>query len=297
MCSPASFETAYVQRASPTEPIVVTCAFLDVERVLAEDLARRELDEALDRVLRRDRGLERVVGADHVDPHRPHRALERPCRRRRCPPRGRRACNRRASSVQPRRGRARRPRRTGSSGASPSSVPESASRWRLSIATTSFSSTSRRASVVPMKPAPPVTRIRLPVSGTRRIVARPSRRSACGMTRRVRRTVCSCASCSSSAARSRCGASGRRRRTTASRSRTSRTSSRPAERVSAGRSAAIRARGTHPRRAAACRELARLGWRAFRPVPQDTACTRDLRRPAGRVRQRPASTADASGRG
>src|SRR6185312_15794492 len=26
MCSPASFETAYVQRASPTEPIVVTCA-------------------------------------------------------------------------------------------------------------------------------------------------------------------------------------------------------------------------------------------------------------------------------
>ena len=26
MCSPASFETAYVQRASPTEPIVVTLA-------------------------------------------------------------------------------------------------------------------------------------------------------------------------------------------------------------------------------------------------------------------------------
>ena len=25
MCSPASLETAYVQRASPTEPIVVTC--------------------------------------------------------------------------------------------------------------------------------------------------------------------------------------------------------------------------------------------------------------------------------
>jgi Subtilisin inhibitor-like len=31
--------------------------------------------------------------------------------------------------------------------------------------------------------------------------------------------------------------------------------------------------GTHPRRAAACRELARLGWRAFRPVPGDMACT------------------------
>ncbi len=31
--------------------------------------------------------------------------------------------------------------------------------------------------------------------------------------------------------------------------------------------------GTHPRRVAVCRELARLGWRAFRPVPPDTACT------------------------
>ena len=31
--------------------------------------------------------------------------------------------------------------------------------------------------------------------------------------------------------------------------------------------------GTHPRRSAACRELARLGWRAFTPVPADLACT------------------------
>jgi hypothetical protein len=31
--------------------------------------------------------------------------------------------------------------------------------------------------------------------------------------------------------------------------------------------------GSHPRRAASCRELARLGWRAFRPVPPDMACT------------------------
>jgi hypothetical protein len=30
--------------------------------------------------------------------------------------------------------------------------------------------------------------------------------------------------------------------------------------------------GTHPRRAAVCRELARVGWAAFRPVPTDTAC-------------------------
>jgi hypothetical protein len=30
--------------------------------------------------------------------------------------------------------------------------------------------------------------------------------------------------------------------------------------------------GSHPRRAAACRELARLGWRAFAPVSPDMAC-------------------------
>ena len=47
-----------------------------VDRVRAEDLARRELDQALERVLRRERRLQHVVGADHVHPHRPHRALE-----------------------------------------------------------------------------------------------------------------------------------------------------------------------------------------------------------------------------
>ena len=30
--------------------------------------------------------------------------------------------------------------------------------------------------------------------------------------------------------------------------------------------------GTLPRRVAACRELARVGWRAFEPVPPDIAC-------------------------
>ena len=49
---------------------------LDVERVLTEDLARREVHQALDRVFRTERSLEHVVGADHVDAHRPHRALE-----------------------------------------------------------------------------------------------------------------------------------------------------------------------------------------------------------------------------
>jgi len=31
--------------------------------------------------------------------------------------------------------------------------------------------------------------------------------------------------------------------------------------------------GTHPRPAATCRELARLGWQAFRPAPENRACT------------------------
>src|SRR5581483_6409517 len=51
------------------------------------------------------------------------------------------------------------------------SLVESASRWRLSNATISLSSSSRRASVVAMKPAPPVTKIRFPLS-TARSVAR-----------------------------------------------------------------------------------------------------------------------------
>ena len=137
MCSPASFETAYVQRASPTEPIVVTCASCDVERVLAEHLARREVDEPLDRVARRERGLEHVVRPDHVHAHRPDRALEdgvdagdagavddvgRAARRR---------------SVRSRR-RGRRPGRTWKFGCSARVVPPSVSRWRLSTATISF---------------------------------------------------------------------------------------------------------------------------------------------------------------
>lgn len=31
--------------------------------------------------------------------------------------------------------------------------------------------------------------------------------------------------------------------------------------------------GTHPRPAKTCRELARLGWQAFRPAPANRACT------------------------
>ena len=48
---------------------------LDLVRVGAEDLARREVDQPLDRA-RRVRGLEHVEGAHQVDAHRPHGALE-----------------------------------------------------------------------------------------------------------------------------------------------------------------------------------------------------------------------------
>ena len=135
----------------------------DVEGVRAEDLARREVDEALERVARRERGLERVVGADDVHAHRPHRALEhgvdagdrgavddvgralrelaQRARRRARRPGG-------ARSSGGRRGRCRRARRGGGC------------RRRRS----SFASTSSRASVVAMNPAPPVMKIRLPSS-------------------------------------------------------------------------------------------------------------------------------------
>ena len=33
------------------------------------------------------------------------------------------------------------------------------------------------------------------------------------------------------------------------------------------------AEGTHPRRAAVCRDLGRLGWQVFRPVSPDKVCT------------------------
>ena len=136
-------------------------ALLDAKGVRAEDLARREVDEALERRLGRERGLERVVRADHVDAHRAHRALEH---RVDAGDRGavdevRRAA-RRVDTARRRRGC--RPgqlevRVVGEV------VPDSASRCRLSNATTVFRSTSSRASVVPMKPAPPVMKTRFPV--------------------------------------------------------------------------------------------------------------------------------------
>ena len=41
--------------------------------------------------------------------------------------------------------------------------------------------------------------------------------------------------------------------------------------------------GTHPRRAAVCRELAPLGWRAFRRVPPDLACAELYGGPQGAI--------------
>ena len=114
-------------------------------------------------VERRERGLERVVGADHVHAHRPHRALEH----------GVDAGDRRAVDEVRRAARGSRERvrvedvaldAARSSGGRRARCPASASRWRLSNATTVFRSTSSRASVVPMKPAPPVMKIRLPSS-------------------------------------------------------------------------------------------------------------------------------------
>src|SRR5204863_8299026 len=46
------------------------------------------------------------------------------------------------------------------------SVPVSESRWRLSRITSSLSSTSRRASDVPMNPAPPVINTVFPLRAT-----------------------------------------------------------------------------------------------------------------------------------
>jgi len=50
-------------------------AFADVERVRAEDLARREVDEPFERRFGRERRFERVIRTDHVDAHGSHRAL------------------------------------------------------------------------------------------------------------------------------------------------------------------------------------------------------------------------------
>ena len=76
MCSPASFETAYVQRASPTEPVTVTLvsatrnACVPKTSLVEKSTSRSSVSCVA------SAGLERVEGADHVHAHRPDRALE-----------------------------------------------------------------------------------------------------------------------------------------------------------------------------------------------------------------------------
>ena len=75
-CSPASFETAYVQRASPTEPIVETWPSFTLNACVPKTSLVEKSISRSSVALRRDRRLEHVVRADQVDAHRAHRALE-----------------------------------------------------------------------------------------------------------------------------------------------------------------------------------------------------------------------------
>src|SRR5256885_11671918 len=60
-------------RRPPRSPLFPSTTLF---RSRAEDLARGEVDEPLERVQRRVRGLEHVVRADQVHAHRPDGALE-----------------------------------------------------------------------------------------------------------------------------------------------------------------------------------------------------------------------------
>ena len=76
MCSPASFETAYVQRASPTEPVVVTWPSSTLKACVPKTSLVEKSTKRSSVSIVASRRLERVVGADHVHAHRPHRALD-----------------------------------------------------------------------------------------------------------------------------------------------------------------------------------------------------------------------------
>src|SRR5919197_3342575 len=166
MCSPASFETAYVQRASPTEPVAVICPSRTlyacgpktslVEKSTSRSSVCRVASAAsstlyvpirFTRIVRT--GLSRTVSTPAIAAAWTMWVAPR-------------ASSRTASASST------SPWTKVRFGCSASSVPESASRWRLSSATISLSSTSCRARVVAMKPAPPVTKIRFPRS-TRRV--------------------------------------------------------------------------------------------------------------------------------
>src|SRR6266571_3269658 len=170
MYSPASFDTAYVQRASPTEPPLVTW-------VSSTRYARVPNTSLVEKSTKRS-SVDCVACAASSTLYVPIR-LTRIVRTGLSSTASTPAiaaqwtmCVTPAASSLTRSASRTSPCWNVKFGWSASSVPDSASRWRLSSATISFASTSLRASVVPMKPAPPVIRKRFPCRATRRVYRR-----------------------------------------------------------------------------------------------------------------------------
>ena len=171
-------------------------------------------------------------------------------------------------------------------------MPPSVSRWRLSTATISFSSTSRRASVVPMKPAPPVIDDPLsasePRGESRRVLARypGAMRGVVVLALVLVALVPLPGVCS-----------GRRRRSTTSLriSYWEDGPERPPDVVWTLR--CDPARGTR-RDARAClpRSSRASGAKLFAPTPPDAVCTEIYGGPQTRARRRQPSRESASGR-
>src|SRR6266550_1386202 len=172
MCSPASFETAYVQRVSPTDPIVETwpsaTLYACVPKISLVEISTKRSTEprvasaasstlyvpiTFTRIVRT--GLSRTVSTPAIAAR--WTMWVAPA-----------AASRSASASRT------SPCTKLRFGCSASSLPDSASRWRLSSSTTSLASTKRRASAEPMNPAPPVKRMRFPESATAAsLAARP----------------------------------------------------------------------------------------------------------------------------
>src|SRR6266581_4521959 len=184
MCSPASFETAYVQRVSPTDPIVETwpsaTLYACVPKISLVEISTRRSTEprvasaasstlyvpiTFTRIVRT--GLSRTVSTPAIAARWTMWVAPAAASRTE-------SASRTSAWMRVR------------FGCSASSLPDIASRCRLSNATISLSSTRRRASVEPMKPAPPVRRMRLPDSAT---AASLAVRTSCSSTVSIGRAV------------------------------------------------------------------------------------------------------------
>src|SRR5438067_2701671 len=172
MCSPASFETAYVQRVSPTEPIVETwpsaTLYACVPKIsLVEISTSRSIEPRVASAASSTlyvpitftrivlTGLSRTVSTPAIAARWTMWVAPAAA-----------SCSASASRTSP----CTKLR----FGCSASSLPDSASRCRLSSSRTSSASTRRRASAEPMNPAPPVKRMRFPESATAAsLAARP----------------------------------------------------------------------------------------------------------------------------